>query len=152
MNRAILALLPLALVSCERATAPSAVSDGTAEASSGPPVRTFVEEPSSGLKSAQDQQESSEVLQFITEHFAGTPPPKLYCKGGSNSTHIHVYGITQPAEQDRMVDLVRAELPKRRWKQVYIIFRDREHFAAQANGRSKRAGEKKLYSILIKKP
>lgn len=102
------------------------------------------------MKSSQDQQEASDVLRFITEHYSSTPPRRFYCKGGETSTHIHVYGVILPAEQDRIVELVRAEFPKRDWKQIYIIFRDREHFTAQHNGWRKRDGEKQLYSTIIK--
>ena len=104
------------------------------------------------MKSAQAHDEASEVLKFIAAHYSGTPQPKIYCSGGSSSTHIHVYGVTQPAEQDRIVELVRAEFPKRNWKQVYFIFRDREHFIAQNNGWKKRDGEKQLYSTVVKQP
>ena len=151
VRTAILASISFAFIGCDRAAPPPAVSGGVTEPISDAPVRTLVEEPPPGMKSSQDKQESAEVLQFITEHYSSTPPPKLYCEGGSISTHIHVYGITMPAEQDRIVELVRAEFPKRKWKPIYILFRDREHFTAQDNGWSKRDGEKQLYSIVIGK-
>ena len=152
MNRAILALLTLPLAGCERAATRSPASDIVAEAIPGALVRTLIEEPHQGMKSAQAHDEASEVLQFITAHYSSTPQPKLYCSGGSISTHIDVYGVIQPAEQDRIGELVRAEFPKRNWKQVYFIFRDREHFTAQDNGWNKRDGEKQLYSTVVKQP
>ncbi len=104
------------------------------------------------MKSARAQDEAGEVSRFIMTHYSGTPQPKLYISGGSNSTHISVYGIIQPAEQDRIVELIRAEFPQRKWKQVYFIFRDRELFTAMANSWKKRDGEKELSSTIVKLP
>lgn len=150
MKFATIALLASVLVGCGR-KAPYSKDDSNQQPNNAV-VRTLVEEPPKGMKSGQDQKEANEVLKFIETHYTGNPRPKLYCSGGDLSTHIHVYGVTQPAEQDRIVALMQAEAAEHNWKPIYVIFRDREHFVAQDNGWQKRDGEKGLFSTVIKKP
>jgi hypothetical protein len=116
--------------------------------------RSLVDPPSRGLETVQAMNESEEVLKLIRDNY--TPPnandtkPKLYCAGGHISNHIHIYGITSAVEQDKIVNLVREEFPKRKWKQIYLVFIDQEKFVEQPNGWRHRTGEKKLYSVVIK--
>ncbi|PKN38135.1 MAG: hypothetical protein CVU62_04555 [Deltaproteobacteria bacterium HGW-Deltaproteobacteria-2] len=116
--------------------------------------RPLVDEPSMGGKNAKDQNEACSVASFIRKEYVATGTDqdiiKMYCKGGSRSFHIHIYGITKHGSQDIIVKLVESELHKRSWKPVYLLFLERENFIKSWGAGYERANEKKLYSVLIK--
>jgi len=114
--------------------------------------RPLADEPSMGAKNAQDQKGACGVASFITKGYiaAQTDEPilKLYCKGGTRSYHIHIYGITKHDNQDIIVKLVETDFHKRGWKPVYLLFLERENFVSSRGGLT-RANEKMLYSVVI---
>jgi hypothetical protein len=115
--------------------------------------RPVADEPSMGGKNAKDQEEAEAVASFIKKSYMSFGPNQtaftLYCRGGFLSSHIHIYGITKHSDQDFIVNSVKAELPMRGWKQVYILFFERENFI-RSGIIQKRADEKKLYAVVIR--
>jgi hypothetical protein len=113
-------------------------------------TRTLVRPPHTGMKSAADHDEAMEVLNFIRVSSPDTyPPPTLYFSAGHKSTHITIYGVTRPSDQDLIVSIVRSEQAKRRWKPIYLLFVERENFIEDSRGWKERKGEKKLYSVIL---
>jgi hypothetical protein len=116
----------------------------------------LVEPPSQGFKSADHQDEAREVLRFLESNYLFPVKNRdgrvaVYCSGGATSTHITVYGVLDFKEQDRVIALLQAELPKQTWKQIYILFRDKEIFVMKDTGWQQRENENDLRSAIIKK-
>lgn len=105
-----------------------------------------------GGKNAQDQKAAVAAISFIREHLAGTQPElgviKLYGAGGLKGYRLSVYGVRNPADQDRIVQLLKDNAPKNGWKPISIIFFDRENLVSERGG-YRRKDEIQIFSTVI---
>ena len=109
-----------------------------------PVVRPIAKPMYIGGKTAQDQQTATEIAKLASvEILAGQSSRsnfKIGASGGLRGYSVRVYGITEVAEQDRIVQFLEENAKKNKWKPIYISFAEKENLVPEVGG-YRRAGE-----------
>lgn len=79
-----------------------------------------------------DADEAYAVHAFIDEAFQ--LPAAMYAGPGVRASGITIYGVTDRAEQDQIIHAVEAERPRRGWKPVILVFKEREVWRTSRDG------------------
>ena len=80
-----------------------------------------------------DAGEAYAVHAFIDEAFE--LPAAMYAGPGVRASSITIYGVTDRAEQDRIIRAaVEVERPRRGWKPVVLVFKEREVWRTSRDG------------------
>lgn len=140
----LIALTPLAIVLL--------IVVAPIEASAQPFTRRLEPPLNIGGKTAEDRQTAIEIAKLIEDEARSNTSRrgelKIYAAGGMKGYRISAYGITDAAEQDRIVKLLKANSLKRKWKPIHITFFEKEIFIRSGNG-YQRQGELKLHAVVV---
>jgi hypothetical protein len=72
-----------------------------------------------------------------------------YSGPGVSSTNLIIYGMISESDQNKLINLLKAEKPNRKWKKIKIDFSEKEIWIEKGSGQA-RGEEKLIRSVTLK--